>query len=100
MFTFKKNIPTGKYKSFETESHEIKIKRKLVGHINQPSHFSNEEDFYVMFSIKKEATKNSPASFKWITLKRRFKTADEAKTFLNKNFERLTKQFDLYYFDN
>ncbi len=95
MFTYKKYIPVGRYRSFEPEHHDIKLNKKVVGHISVNR---LDREFIVSFAIKKESTKEDPAPFKWVMLKTRFKTADEAKEALAGRFTDLVKKLDLYSF--
>lgn len=99
-FTYKRHTSTGRYKSFDHERHDIKLKKKVVGHIKEASHFSNLDGFGIMLATKKSPTTEEPANFKWVFLKRRFKTAQEAKVFLDENFQELTAQHDLYSFED
>ena len=100
MFTYKKHIPVGRYRSFEEEQHDIKLKKKVVGHIAEAGHFSGKTGFGISLAVKKEATKEEPASFRWANLKARFNNADEAKAFLEKNFDAIIKQYDLHSFED
>lgn len=92
MFTFKKDIPTGRYASFEAESHEIKLKRKVVGSIAEIRTIGRSSDpdegkFAIRLAVKVTPSEEKPAPFKWITLKYRAEDALEAKKLLNDNFE-------------
>ena len=99
MFTFKTNKPTGRYRSFEVDEIEIKIKRKVVGYIRVLSQHSMAGPFQIRLAIKKEKTKENPAPFKYITLNRKFATVPELKEFLNTNEGVIRVQFDLYSFE-
>ena len=99
-FTFKKHIPTGRYRSFETENHDIKLAKQIVGYISEDSYRSNikfEERFSVSFAIIDD-TKN--CGWKWIILKKRFGNAEDARTFVNMNAEKIQEQLNLYKFPN
>ncbi len=92
MFTFKTEKPTGRYRSFFQSSHYIKIKRFEVGCIEP------EEPFKIKFMIIKADIMedgNKNCCWKWITLKKESKTLEEAKEFLNKNFDAITTKFKL-----
>ena len=95
-FTFKTVKETGKYASFFTPQHNIKLKKSVVGEIMQTR--NRDDEFKIRLAITKEPTKAEPAPFKWITLAAKFETLEEAKVWLNKNFNRITSQFDLYGF--
>lgn len=96
-FTFKKEIPTGRYSSFELEKHDIKLNKKVIGTINK-----SQKDglFSISLAIKKEVMKENPAPFKWITLKGRFDTAEEARQLLLKNTDLIVQKYDLYSFED
>ena len=94
-FTFKKYIPTGQYRSFELGSTDIKMKGHMVGQIAQ----TRDEGWRVGFTVKKEATKESPAPFKWVFFKVRFSTEKEARVDVIKAEEQIQKRFDLYQFE-
>ena len=96
-FTFKKYQPEGQYRSFELGSTDIKLKRKVVGQIAERR--SNYK-WYVSFAVKKEATSQSPAEFKWETLIVPFDSEAEARSFLNEKIEKIIEKYDLYSFDN
>lgn len=105
-FTFKENKATGRYRSFETESHEIKIKKQVVGSINELAgkawNNTPDEDvgkFVIRLAIKKEKTPEVPCDFKWITLKKRFNTATEAKEMLQAVADKIIEKYDLHHFD-
>ena len=91
-FTFKTDKPTGRYKSFFEAYHHIKLKGEDVGSIN------SKEPFSIRLMVMKKdilEDKNPNCPWKWITLKAEFKSLDEAKEFLNKNFEAITTKWAL-----
>ena len=100
MFTYKKHIATGRYRSFESERHDIKLKKKVVGHIYENGHFDKWQGFKVHLAVKKEPTKEQPAPFKWVVVKQIFVSADEAKAWLAQNYERVIKELDLHQFED
>lgn len=106
-FTYKKSIPTGRFRSFENEYHTIKLKKKEVGTIayldltryGRIDTTGNDGKFEIRFQVKRkpeEITKQSPDPFKWITIKPKFDTADLAKQWLNENVTKI-KTLDLYF---
>lgn len=96
MFTFRKHQAVGRYRSFETEYSDIKIKGMVVGCIAEAEHFS-KVDFEERFSIRLMVVDPvERKGFKWITLKKKFGSDSSAREFLKSNFERITNQFDLY----
>ena len=100
MFTFKKTIHEGRYKSFEPEQHEIKLKGRVVGCISEASHTSSKTAFGISFSVSRQPTKENPAPFRWLNLKTRFEDATEAKTFLRKHFDNIMGALNLYSFED
>jgi len=92
MFTFKTTKPTGRYKSFESSTHDIKIKGKWVGSID------DEFPYKLRFMVHKEESElneNEPCTWKWIVLTKRNESIQGAKDWLNKNFEAITTKFKL-----
>ena len=92
MFTFKTDKPTGKWKSFRKSTYHIKIKRKCVGYIDEDAPHR-----IGLRVIKKDLMedKNPNCDWKWIRLKKEFTSVNEAKTFLQKNYEAIIKKFNL-----
>lgn len=85
-FTFKTEKPTGRYKSFQPTFHYIKLDGKWVGNITDDS--PHQVRLQV---IKKDINENGNpnCSWKWVALKKQFKSLDEAKEYLNKNFNQI-----------
>ena len=97
-FTFKKNQSTGRYRTFDPDSADIKLNKKVVGHI-QAKGGSICGPWRISLAIKKECTENDPAPFKWITLKAEFDSIDAAKNKINESAEAIINKFNLYSFD-
>jgi hypothetical protein len=104
-FSFKKDVPVGRYRSFDAQNnYDIKLNRKVVGSIGEvrtigPSVKEDEGKFVLRFIVNKKdpmEDKNPNCVWKWITLKRRFESAEEAKQFVLDNAEIIMKQFDLH----
>jgi hypothetical protein len=94
MFTFKTDKPTGRYRSFDSDSHYIKLKKKMVGIItSKPPHKIRLMVIKDGINIKDN---NPNSTWKWITLKAEFNTVDEAKEFLKRNFNGINQKFKLY----
>lgn len=91
-FTFKKHIAVGRYRSFELDQTDIKIKRKEVGLIAQ----ERNNGYCIRFTIVDEA---SATGWKWITLKRRFSDEGEARAFLNEHINAILRKYDLFHHD-
>lgn len=92
-FTFKTIRPTGPYKSFEHEIHEIKLKRKVVGSI-----FSVEPYQVSFMVIKKDINedKNPNCIWKWIRLQKTYTSIEEAKITINNHIDAILKKYNLY----
>jgi hypothetical protein len=104
--TFKKHIPTGRFRSFEPEVHDVKLKGQLIGHISEISSRLGEvvdsDDFgkfRISLKIKKEVTEENPAAFKWIFFKKRFESAKEAREWLNEHTDSIVSKYDIYQFE-
>jgi hypothetical protein len=94
MFTFKTTKASGSYAAFQSEYHEIKLKKKMVGTI------SNRGEGYKIHLrvIKEDINENGNPNCVWknVTLKKTSDTLQEAKDYLNSNFEQIINQFPLY----
>lgn len=91
-FTFKTEKPTGPYSSFFASSHYIKLNKKLVGLIT-------DKEWKIRLRIYKDEnhTDDNPnCEWKWITLVRVSSSLQEAKQFLNDNFDAITEKYNLY----
>jgi len=95
-FTFKTTKPTGKYRSFYSDHHYIKIRKKECGNIdNKPPH-------RIRLMIIKEninENRNPNCKWKWISMKRESKTLQEAKDFLNNNIDIILAKYELHFLD-
>ena len=88
-FTFKWDKPTGRYSSFFSTSVIIKLKRKECGRIGDSPHHK------IKFAIRDESFKGN---FRWITLKKKSKSFDEAKEFLVEHTEQILEKYNLHFF--
>lgn len=91
-FTFKTEKPTGSYKSFFSDYHYIKLKKKEVGTIT-------DKTYKIRLKVWKADINedgNPNCKWKWITLKKESKTLQEAKDFLNENIKLITTEKKLY----
>ena len=82
--TFKTEKSTGRYASFYPDTHHIKYNKQEVGAISDKS----------PHSITLRIVDGN--SWRWITLKGEFKSIDEAKEFVSKNFDAILAKWDLY----
>lgn len=88
-FTFKRNAPTGPYRSFFQSQTEIKIRGQMVGIIQEGRDF---DDWSVRLKIRDTS---SAAGWRWATLKARFADEAAARVWLQEKFTDLTTKFDL-----
>lgn len=104
-FSFKRDVPEGRWGSFQPQhNYDIKLNKKIVGSIGEvrtigSSGKEDEGKFLLRLIVNKKdpmEDKNPNCSWRWITLKRRFESAEEAKQFILDNSERLIQQFDLH----
>lgn len=92
-FTFKTTKPTGRYRSFESSYHEIKIKKVSVGSI------TDGDGYRIRLQVYKdtdEQKKEEPCPWKWITLKKESISLQEAKDFLKANAEVIYNKYKIY----
>lgn len=92
MFTFKTDKPTGRYRSFDCDVHNIKLNSKNVGTI------SDSKPHKISLMVMKTDTitdSNKNCDWKWITFKQPFDTIDAAKTFLKQNYTLITSKYQI-----
>lgn len=92
-FTFKTVKPTGKYKSFDSDTHYVKLNKLQVGTID------DKKPHLVRLMVKKapeSITKENPCKWRWIILKKEHESLDAAKTWCNEVFDGILKQFELH----
>lgn len=103
-FTFKKNIPTGYYAHFETEYHDIKLEGDIVGCITECKSYgtkkrSDDGKFAIGLKVwKKDIYEdgNPNCAWKWIYLKYRANSGEEARDFIRKYNDKLQELFPIY----
>ena len=91
-FTFKTEKPTGAYRSFFPEYHSIKLKKAHVGSIV-------DKDWRIMLMVIKDdigEDGNPNCEWRWITLNKESTSLQDAKDWLNHNFDSITKKYKLY----
>lgn len=91
-FTFKTEKSKGPYSSFFPCQHYIKLNKKIVGTIT-------DDEWKIRLKIYKDENNtddNPNCKWKWITLVRVSSSLQEAKQFLNDNFEAITEKYKLY----
>lgn len=90
-FTFKTEKPTGRYRSFFSESHDIKLKKMKVGSIVDIT-------WQIRLMVLKDDINedgNPNCEWKWITLKKESASLQEAKDWLNVNFISLNQKYKI-----
>ena len=91
MFTFKTTKPTGRHASFQNSDHVIKIKKKLVGLIADKTW-----DIRLM-AIKSDINEdgNANCDWKWIRIKYKASSLQDAKDYLKNNFDVINIMYNL-----
>ncbi len=99
-FTFKKYIPTGKWKSFNLrELWDIKLDKKIVGQVFGDKSFDPPKLYNIRFMVCKKdimEDKNPNCEWKWITLKYSPPSFQKAKDFIMKHSDDIQEQFNLF----
>ena len=101
-FTFKTHKATGRFRAFQSDSHDIKLKGKVVGAITDTKR-SEDDKFKIRFMVKKGEKyndNNTNCDWMWVQLKRKFETLDEAKEYLRENTEEIAKTLTLHYHED
>ena len=93
MFTFKTNKPEGRYKAFSNPSHDIKMSKFVVGKI---THKTWKINFMVIKDGIKFKDDNDNCKWRWITLKRESESLQDAKDFLNRNYQIIIETYPLH----
>ena len=91
-FTFKTEKPTGRYKSFDSNNHIIKLNGFGVGSID------DEKPHKIRLMVyKKDVLEdgNPNCKWKWIVLKSNFENLEDAKKYILDNAIKITTQFNL-----
>jgi hypothetical protein len=92
MFTFKTKKPTGRWRSFNSSSHYVKIKKIAVGRID------DDIPFKIWLRVIKDDIMedgNANCEWKWIRLKKESKSLEEAKLFLRDNYGVIIEKYNL-----
>lgn len=87
--TFKKHTPTGPYASFDHRFDDIKYDGKVCGSLTEGRNYNG---------VKIRLMVEDGDSFRWVTLKHRPDTFDEARQFVRDKFKLIQFQFNLQYF--
>lgn len=65
----------------------IKMNKQEIGCISAPNWQSKDDKWTVRFTVTKEATKEDPCEWKWVTVSKRFDSEPEARLFVKANLE-------------
>lgn len=92
-FTFKKHKrETGlRAVGYPYTSSDIKLDGKVVGTLDAPSWQTPDGLWRIRLTVKKVATPEDPAEWKWIQLKFKSKEEEECRKFILDNVETLVK---------
>lgn len=96
-FTFKMNRPTGKWKCFSSTSCDILLEKNLVGSFYEDKSTANTIIEIRFMKMKADIMEdgNSNCLWKWTTLNKKCASFDEAKTWVNENFEIINTSINL-----
>lgn len=65
----------------------IKVNKQETGCISAPNWHSKHNKWTVRFMVVKEATKEDPCEWKWMTVSKRFDSEPEARLFVKAHLE-------------
>lgn len=88
-FTFKTEKQTGRYKSFFTPWHYIKLNGKQVGSIEHKS-------WRIRLMVYDEKLENTNCKWKWITLKKEPTSLQDAKDWLLNSQKTIEEKYKLH----
>ncbi len=92
--TFKTDQPVGRYRSFDSPTHTIKVNGVEVGVIC-------DGVFTIRLMVMKTQEeldsnpKSSNCKWRWVTLAKKSESLQEAKDFVKNNISAITNKFDL-----
>lgn len=92
-FTFKTEKPTGRYRSFQSASHDIKLGGAWCGSIDDdPPHKVR------FMKLKDDPMEdgNPNCAWKWVTLKKEFQSVADAKEWVRENSELIQRQIKIF----
>jgi hypothetical protein len=96
-FTFKTIKPTGRFRSFDTDTNFIKLDGKQVGNIFVDK--SDRNNYIIQLHVKKkDITEDGNPNCVWknIRLAKKYSSVDEAKEWLNQNITALQSKYELF----
>ena len=92
-FTFKTEKPTGQWRSFYPKTYHIKMDGCRVGTID------DKHPHKIRFMVEKNekfTDENPNCNWKWVQLKHESESIDDAKIWLNENFNQINETFPLF----
>lgn len=95
-FTFKKYIPTGRFRSFEEECGDIKLNKVTVGSITEQR---EDGKYRIGLMVLKEDIMedgNPNCVWKWIWLKYKGTSWNDAKSFVNTFYKEIQEKYNIY----
>lgn len=100
-FTFKKQPAETGLRAVGNpyQSTDIKVNKKIVGHIAAPNWRSKDYVWKIRFAVKREPTSDNPCRFKRISFKKTFDEESDARQWIKDHAEGLS-DLDLYYFED
>jgi hypothetical protein len=92
-FTFKTTQPTGRYRSFDRASHDIKLGGVVVGFIEPTAPYKAR-----LMATKKDINEdgNPNCPWKWVRLKREFGSVQEAKDTIRAASAQIQAEITIY----
>lgn len=76
---------------------QIKLKKKQVGYIVSPNWTTQDNKWGVRFMIKDA---NVKCGWRWVSLKARFDSEDEARDFIQTHAEAIFRKHELYHLED
>lgn len=90
--TFKKDTaPTGLARVGWAAGCDVKFKKLICGRIYPPNNWLKESQYKLALQVKDGDT------WKWVTLKARFNSLNEAKAWCNANWNQIMQKFELHF---
>ena len=81
------------------QSVNIKVDKKVVGIIHAPNWQTVDHKWSLSFSVIKDTPDDNPnCDWKWIFLKARFDTEEDARSFVIRNIDKLAEKYKFHYF--
>jgi uncharacterized alpha/beta hydrolase family protein len=91
--SFKTERPTGRYRSFDSSSHYIKLNKRKIGTI----HPDTWQISLMVMKTDKITDDNRNCPWRWITLKRKSNSLEDAKAWIQTNISRLVENYEFHF---